>query len=248
MTINIRDSDVLRGLRNRYRYLRRRDVSALGWNVASTGSAAVLAVLEFGDAANLLHWALGGTIVLGSTVNLAESAVHRTAEEREKRRRLARSLIEDLYRGVIPQMSSCPDKTGGVIFLPDEHGVLRTAFTYNKKGRPDNNLSFRPLEGCTGHAWDTKAQTYADLEKTTPSQLQETWKLSPEYVTLTQHLKAVVSTPIASADDPNQYIGIVSIDSEVSASECGLLSDASLDVALQFAASVACILSLADLM
>lgn len=101
---------------------------------------------------------------------------------------------------------------------------------------------------CTGHAWATGEQTFADLSLATPSQLAETWKLSPEYITLTQHPQGVVSTPIRAWDDPERMVGIVSVDCEVPNSESGLTSQPSLDAALALAAaSVARILSLAEL-
>jgi hypothetical protein len=57
----------------------------------------------------------------------------------------------------------------------------------------------------------------------------------------------VVSTPIWADDVLERLVGIVGVDSEVPDAECGLTSQRSLDTALQPAALVARILSLAEL-
>jgi glucose uptake protein GlcU len=236
---------------SRYRALRRHDTVAIGLNLVATTITAVLGVLQFSEQATVWHWAGGGAIVLATAGYLVESAARsnsaHNAAERETRRRLARSLIEDLFKGAVPLVSKYPDKTAGVVFLPDATGVLVTEFTYNKKGKPDSNLKFGPLEGCTGHAWYTGEQTYADLAEATPAELERTWKLSPEYITLTQHLGGVVSTPIRAWDDPERMVGIVSVDCEEKNSDSGLTLQPSLDAALSLAASMACILDLAEL-
>jgi hypothetical protein len=64
---------------------------------------------------------------------------------------------------------------------------------------------------------------------------------------LTSDIKAIVSTPIWTSERPEHLIGIVSIDSTVGHGEGGLLSQESLDEALQLAAVMAQILELAEL-
>jgi hypothetical protein len=230
--------------------LQRHDVVAIGFNFVSSSAAAVLAVLQFGERTSAWHWVLGGVSVLGATAGLTAAAMHgnrvRSAAERRKRSQLVRSLIEDSFRGTIAQMSRAPASTAGVVFLPNRAGELETAFTYNKQGKPDGDLRFKPYVGCTGHAWATKKQAFADLARATPKELETTWKLSPDYVARTTHLKAIVSTPMWAWDDPERLIGIVSVDCDVADEECQLGSPRSLNEALQLAKLIARILTLAD--
>jgi hypothetical protein len=185
--------------------------------------------------------------VLAAVEALVRGNLTRDSAEREKRRRLARSLIEDVCAAAIRLMSSCPEKTAAVVFRPDQKEVLRTEFTYNKQDKPDRNLQFGRLEGATGHAWATGTQTVAKLSEVSEEELEQTWKLSPEYIRLTAHLKVVVATPIPSLDDPATLLGIVTVDSEVPDDQCGLTSEKSLDEALQLAKLLARILTLAEL-
>lgn len=147
-------------------------------------------------------------------------------------------------------MTARPDKTGCAVFLPDDirdPRVLDTVYAYNKEDAPDRELKLQPFQGSAGHAWAMRRQTVALLGEVSAFDLEQTWKLTPEQIRLTQHLKVIVSTPIWAWEDPDQLIGVVSVDSELEDSECRLSSPRSLSAALELAEMIARILSLADL-
>jgi hypothetical protein len=82
----------------------------------------------------------------------------------------------------------------------------------------------------------------APLAEATEEELARTWKLVPEQIAASRRLKLVVSTPIRSEGDPSQVIGMLTIDSEVEGSQCGLASEDSLDEAWQVAVLIGRIL------
>jgi hypothetical protein len=193
-------------------------------------------------------------VVLGtlsaSAVALAAGNKAQDDAGRETRKRLAEALVEGLCRSTVKLASACPEQTGLVVFLPAgsagmEH--LETAFSFNKKGRPDASLRFGRYEGVAGHVWATGEQAFARLDTVSEDDLHRTWKLSAEYIRLTAHLKIVVGTPIRAPDNPDRILGVVTLDSDVSDAECGLASEESLEEAAQCAHVLAQILTLAQL-
>jgi hypothetical protein len=233
----------------RYR-LRRLDYLALACTLIGVSGTTVLTLAQFGSPS----WPLivVGIVVIvvtvgGSALGLAVENEAQDARERATRRELAGALVEDLCRSTIRGISRCPAKTGAVVFLPDSDGVLASAYTFQKEQMPDRNLRFAKYEGATGHAWATGEQTWARLDEATEEDLARIYKLSPEYIRLTAHLKVVVATPIWSVDSPRRMLGVVSIDSEASPDASGLLSDESLEAALELAVGLARILTFAKL-
>lgn len=236
----------------RYR-LRAQDGAVLALNLVGTGAGAMLTVLQFPDP-TALHVLAGIIVVLGSVgaaaAALASANKLQDDASRATRKRLAASLVEDLCRATVKLASRCPDHTGMVVFLPsDQRGsnMLEATYEFNKTGKADANLRFGKYEGVAGHVWATGEQAFARLSEVSPEDLRLTWKLSPEYVSRTAHLKVVVATPIWAVDNPEQLLGVVTLDSECADEECELTSDESLDEALQSAQVLAQILKLADL-
>ena len=132
------------------------------------------------------------------------------------------------------------------MYFPGEDGRLHPVYQHNKQGKPDENLAFAPLEGCTGHAWSREIQTWADLEHATERDLEMKWKLTPEMAKLTEHLNAVVSTPVLSRDQA-RVIGVVTVDCEAPNSDSSILSEGPTSRALQHARYLAGIIGLGDL-
>ena len=120
-------------------------------------------------------------------------------------------------------------------------------YLYNKKGKPDENLAFAPLEGCTGHAWSREIQTWADLEHTTDQDLEMTWKLTPEMAKLTEHLTSVVSTPIFSSGSYEEARCPDTVDCEAPNSASYILSNETLDRAPQHARLLSSVLEVSNL-
>jgi hypothetical protein len=237
-------------LLGRYGHLRPNDIPPLLLSTGGIAAATLLAELQFAES-NAGLWVLGAAVVLLSGLGAAESLIRgniaQDTAERRKRRTLARSLIHGICDAAVREMSACPDKTGVIVFLPEDDGLLHATFTYHKDDRPDRGLAFRPLQGCTGHAWDTGRQTVARLEEVTEEDLRLTWKLTAEQITATRHLKMVVSTPIWAGDDPEQKLGVVSVDTEGDEADCQIASEESLNEALQLATMLSAVLKLADL-
>jgi hypothetical protein len=228
------------------------DLIVLGLNFLSWTAGASLAVLQFPVESRSSGIYAGGVIMalapsVVAIVTQISGNTKRSREELERRRKLATSIIEDLCRAVTKIMSACPDRTGVVVFLPTSSGVLQTTYTFNKNDRPDNDLQFEKHQGVVGDAWARGELMVGNLEEVTEQDLRQIWKLSPEYISRTSHLKTIVAVPIRSADDPEQIIGIVSIDSDLPNDQCGIASDESQDEALQFARMLAHIMKLADL-
>ena len=197
-----------------------------------------------------------GTIALAVLIPLATTTAvlvsliagnrKRSVEEREKRRRLAQSLIEDYLAIVVKDLSKRPEATGATVYFPGDDGRLHPTYLYNKKGKPDEKLAFAPLEGCTGHAWSREGQAVANWEDTTDDSLEITWKLTPEMVKLTEHLTAAVSTPVFSRDQA-RVIGVVTVDCEAPNSASGILSEESISKALEHAQCLAGMMELGNL-
>jgi hypothetical protein len=236
----------------RLRRLTRHDWLALAATAAGTSTFAVLSVMQFAQP-TAVHAALAAAGVLltaaGAAASLISGNAERDAKERHQRRILAQSLIEDAFAGAIGAMSGCPDQTGGVLYLPDpsDATLLRPAFTHNKHADIERHLIWRALKGCTGHAWGRQRQTWADLSRTTSSELEERWKLSPMAIMLTRDLQTIVSTPVWSPTTPRRLVGVVSVDCTAPDAQCHLLSEASRAEAVQLASIMAQILELAGL-
>jgi hypothetical protein len=167
--------------------------------------------------------------------------------QRERRRRIAEPLIEQVLAVAVRTVSATPDKTGAILFLPDATGVLCATFTYNKDRKPDRNIVFEERAGATGHAWWSGEQTVADLSAASEADLERTWKLTSEQVRVTAHVKAIVSTVLWSSTQPRRKLGVLSIDCEEPMDACRMSSDDALEVALSLARTAAYVLELADL-
>lgn len=234
----------------RYRGLRKGDIQTLALSLTYLTTSTGLTLMQFAEV-GVLHVLLGAIVIaLGTTITaepLVRGNQRRDREEQRKRRQLVEPIIESICQAAVREMSRRPDVTGCILYLPDKEGVLQTAFSYNKRGKPDAQLSFRALEGCAGHTWARGEQAVARLDPGNPDEPARTWKLSPEYVRLTAHVQVVVSTPIWSPDDANRMIGVITVDCEASDQECGIGSDESLGEALLLAAVVAHVLNLAEL-
>lgn len=55
---------------------------------------------------------------------------------------------------------------------------------------------------------------------TSAADFETTWKLTAEQIRLTAHLKTVVATPIRIEGSPGKLVGILWMDSPLSAHEC----------------------------
>ena len=143
-------------------------------------------------------------------------------------------------------LSERPESTGATVYFPGEDGRLHPIYRHNKKGKPDENLAFAPLEGCTGHAWSREIQTWADLEHATERDLEMKWKLTPEMAKLTEHLTSVVSTPIFSLDHTRK-LAVLTVDSEAPNSASNILSGETLGRAPQHARLLSSVLEVSSL-
>lgn len=233
-------------------HLHGHDLAVLALNCTSWSAGALLAVLQFPpDGRSPLVWGTATVVVLaatvGATLTQAQGNAGRDRLDRDRRRRLARSIVEDACRAAISGLSTCPERTGAIVFLPRGDGKLESTFTFNKRGKPDSELSFEKWQGATGHAWGVRDQVVALLDQAPASELRDRWKLTPDQIALTSRLKVVVATPIWSPEDPETMLGVVSIDSDVPNSECQLASEQSLDDAIELAQLLAHVLILADL-
>ena len=231
--------------------LSRYDWTALALTFVGSGASGVL-TLVLTPQSSVNMWAIALVVIIpvataGSVaISLLAGNRKRSAEEREKRRLLARYLIEDYREIVVKDLSERPESTGATVYFPGEDGRLHPIYRHNKKGKPDENLAFAPLEGATGHAWSRGEQAAANWEDTTDEALRLTWKLTPEIVKLTEHLKATVSTPMFSRDQA-RVVGVVTVDCEAPNSVSGLLSEESVRGALQHAQHLSGILELGNL-
>ncbi len=229
----------------------RYDWTALALAFIGSGASGVL-TLVLTPQSSVNVWAVALVVIIpcataGSVaVSLLAGNRKRSAEERETRRQLARFLIEDYLEIVVKDLSERPESTGATVYFPGEDGRLHPIYQHNKKGKPDENLAFAPLEGATGHAWSRGEQAAANWEDTTDEVLRLMWKLTPEMVKLTEHLTAAVSTPMFSRDRA-RVIGVVTVDCEAPNSTSGVLSEDSTGRALQHVQHLAGILELGNL-
>ena len=242
------------GFLRRYKRLRQHDIVALVANLGGWIAAATLTVKQFGSSAGPEHAALAAAMIVGPALAVVEGAIlsntQRSARERAKRTELAQSLVEDAFRTAVLLMSKCPERTGGVVYLPDPNDADRLVptFIHNKDGDPSEKLSWNKHVGCVGHVWATGKQHLARLSEATAEDLALTWKLTKQQIALTNDLKTILSTPIMSPDEPSRMVGVVSIDCTVPDDECDLSSDVASERAWLHATTVAEILLLAELL
>jgi hypothetical protein len=165
--------------------------------------------------------------------------------EDEKRRLI--EAIEDQLGASIQHMTRRVDETGAVIYYPatalGATPVLVPVVAHNKRESFRGLTRFEKWQGCVGEAWGFGEQRVADLASVSDGMLRRQWKMRPDQIASTKHLKAVVSTPIWDSGDPKSLIGMVSFDSTVSAVRSGLTSPASLEEAARCAALLARIVS-----
>ncbi len=135
------------------------------------------------------------------------------------------ATVQDILRLAVHSLSTCPESTGALLYLPRDDELLAPRLTHNKEGKPDIAISFSTRSGCTGHTWWTERQSIADLTKTTAAELRDTWKLDPAQIKITEHLQAVLCTPIRAPD--GKKIGVLTIDCEEDGEVSGLFSDES---------------------
>ena len=192
--------------------LSRYDWIALALTFIGSGPSGVL-TLVLTPQGSVNVWAIALVVIIPFTtagsvaVSLLAGNRKRSAEERETRRQLARFLIEDYLEIVVKDLSEQPESTGATVYFPGEGGRLHPIYRHNKKGKPDENLAFAPLEGCTGHAWSRGEQAAANWQDTTGDILRLTWKLTPEMVKLTEHLNAGVFAG-SNKGDRSSYSGL----------------------------------------
>jgi hypothetical protein len=233
-----------------YAHLRRRDALPVGLSFIGPGAATAVALLSM-NPPTTLAFVIGviATVAPGlfTVDSLARTHQADDASEREKRRGLARLLLGEVFATAAQLVSTVPGKTGVMLFVPDNAGDLRVMFAHNKEGKPDSELVLTPPAGCTGHAWWSEKQTWADLSQVTDDDLAQTWKLTSTQIRLTTHIKAIVSTPVWSSATPKRKLGVLSVDCEEPMTVCGMADRARLDQTLAAATSTAYILELADL-
>lgn len=237
------------GWLRRYSCLKTGDVSILGLNAAALAASVSLNLAQFPER-SLFHWGFGLLAIVLPSLLLTETLVQsrNVQSEKEWKRRweLAQSLFEDACRATMPLMTKVPDRAGALVFLPEGSKagpqMLIARLKYNKQNKPDRDLRFERWQGCAGHGWARGDQMVADLAEVSEQELAQTWKLTPEQIAMTRHLRLVVSTPIRADGDPEKVLGMLAVDSEVDNDACGLKDVASLDEAWQLALLVGRIL------
>ena len=139
------------------------------------------------------------TIVIFALVTIVSSLIGIIWKSEGQYRTANEEIIEDILRAAVHSASVLPGQTGAFLYVPnEENSKLVPKCSYNKEGKPDENIQFEKHQGCTGHAWGTNQQVFADLEYSDDEDLEETWKLTPNQIALTRHIKAVLATPIFS--------------------------------------------------
>jgi hypothetical protein len=219
-------------------HLQTQAMVAGGAAFATTGGATLLSVLQF-NPPTLLHLAVGGLVVAVSTVAAAGGTTMVIAERTERQ---VAGAINDLMEGAIKAISSRPYVTAGVVYLPDKGQILRPQYSYNKPDPLDRMLTFDKWQGAVGQAWGSGQQTVAVLSELTEKQLRDVWKLLPNQISRTQHLKVVIATPIWDSTVSHTPCGVISIDCMELAEDCRLTTDHSLAMMRQLAASIGVVL------
>jgi GAF domain-containing protein len=90
---------------------------------------------------------------------------------------------------------------------------LSIAF-YNGDFSPhEKKLCFQQRAGLAGHVWEFKKVAIADLDAITADELEMIWKLHPDEIQHTKHLKSILAVPVFIDGDVEQFIGVLAVDS-----------------------------------
>ena len=127
-------------------------------------------------------------------------------------RDLAEASIEVLLRQSQALIGGETVGARSCLFLVGADNRLHIAYDVNMQDAPDRGISFAPLQGCAGHAWGMNEQTGADLRDATQEILRNIWKLTPDQISLTIHLRGILCTPVRDPDDPDRVIAVHSLD------------------------------------
>lgn len=157
----------------------------------------------------LYSWQIGRErFELQTEVNKLEEAFS------QRNKQLIESAIEQTLMLAATSMVQNPSaKCRANVFTMSKPDSLQIKYHYNMKNALDKNIILRPRVGATGRAWAEQQQIVADL---TLHEVPEgpTWGLTDEQKKLTEHVKAIICTPVWDPENPHKLLGVFSVDSE----------------------------------
>ena len=104
-------------------------------------------------------------------------------------------------------------------FMLNRKGKLQIRyFSSSMVGAEDYNIVLDPGRGATGIAWEKKILIVANLQDAN-AEGGLIWNLTKEEAKKTKDLKAILSIPITHPRMPEEYVGVISIDSSDNAFE-----------------------------
>lgn len=133
-------------------------------------------------------------------------------EVAQTHRDLAEASIEVLLRQAQALTGGEQRGARSCLFLVGTDDRLHIAYDVSMQDAPDRGISFARLQGCAGHAWGMNEQTGADLRDANPEILRNVWKLTPDQISLTNHLRGILCTPVRDPDNPDRVIAVHSLD------------------------------------
>lgn len=100
------------------------------------------------------------------------------------------------------------------VMLP-RRGRLQIIYSWNMEAAPDSKIEFKKGQGMAGTTWElaTGAEPNSRWQPYISRDLSQSgrWAMSPSQITMTEHLRWIVSVPVLSHDNAS-VIGILNYD------------------------------------
>lgn len=128
----------------------------------------------------------------------------------EKSKQAIQQILELFVRSIGGGQDS--DAYRGNVMIVHDNG-LSICSHFRMDYASDLGIRLKKNQGCAGQAWGSGKQMCADLSQVY-GEGAPSWNLAAEQRELTEHLGAILSTPIFDPRDHRDVIGVLNVDSE----------------------------------
>lgn len=146
----------------------------------------------------------------------------------------AKLAIEQVLHLAVKGLRASEDETCRANIMLIKNNRLAIQFHYGMDSTRDLDIQLEKNQGCAGQAWGCGDQRCADLRKIEATG-RPSWNLTPQQEAVTDHLGAILSTPIFDPQNPQEVVGVLNIDSELSLQKAGFLKEEISEQASEYA-------------
>jgi len=141
---------------------------------------------------------------------------------RDERARLTIQQFLELAVRSIEKTRNKPEIYRANIMLI-KNNKLAIHFHYRMENASDRSVELEKNQGCAGQAWGSGEQKCADLRRAQQDAGGPSWNLTSEQIAMTDHLGAILSSPIVDPNTRDRILGVFNIDSALSLKETDFL-------------------------